>query len=200
MDGFFIRRGDKTSCGGVVTGSDSLITMMGIQHAREGDSVTCGVTGLTYRIQGGVSYISSSGIPVAGTLDSVSGCPCKASLYHSWTNSTYVKQVPRSTAMPALARTSTLTTPGQPGNASSSATWAALDPVATTPEFEGCSGCFQLVNQRYMPCGLHTYLLLLDGERIGENHLNEQGFSNIGTSPNPISAQVATSAPSPVLE
>ncbi|MDU9393381.1 PAAR domain-containing protein [Pseudomonas sp. zfem002] len=40
MDGFFIRRGDKTSCGGVVTGSDSLITMMGIQHAREGDSVT----------------------------------------------------------------------------------------------------------------------------------------------------------------
>lgn len=108
--------------------------------------------------------------------------------------------MPRSTAMPALARTSTLTTPGQPGNASSSATWAALDPVATTPEFEGCSGCFQLVNQRYMPCGLHTYLLLLDGERIGENHLNEEGFSNIGTSPDPISAQVATSAPSPILE
>ncbi len=55
MVGYFIRLGDKTSCGGVVTGSDKLMTMMGIEHSREGDSVTCGVTGLTYQIEGGVS-------------------------------------------------------------------------------------------------------------------------------------------------
>jgi len=197
MDGFFIRRGDKTSCGGTVTGSDSLITMFGIRHAREGDSVTCGVTGLTYRIKGGVSYITSSGRQVAGTLDSVSGCPCKATLYHSLTHSSYVQQVPRGTAQPTAPRAPAAS---QPANASSLAGEATMTPVTAAQGPTECSGCFQLVNQRSIPCGLHAYVLLQDGERVGGSHLNDEGFSHIGTSLAPLSAQLATSAPSPVLE
>lgn len=194
MVGYFIRRGDKTSCGGEVTGSDSLITMMGVEHAREGDSVTCGVTGLTYQIRGGVSFITSSGRPVAGTLDSVSGCPCKASLYHSWTYTTYVNEGP--TAAPA----DTPLTTSQSASASASTARAFTVPAAVTPEFGGCAGCFQLINQFNLPCGLRNYALLLDGEQIAESQLNEEGFSHIGTSPDPIRAQIALSAPSPVLE
>ena len=67
-------------------------------------------------------------------------------------------------------------------------------------ESEECSGCFQLINQRHRPCSLHGYALLLNGEQIADSHLNEEGFSNIGTSPAPLSAQLAIYAPSPVLE
>ena len=57
--------------------------MYGLAHAREGDPVTCGVDGETYRIEGGISYMVSHGRLVAGTLDSFSGCPCKATLIAS---------------------------------------------------------------------------------------------------------------------
>lgn len=194
MDGYFIRRGDKTSCGGEVTGSDSQINFMGIEHAREGDSVTCGVTGLTYQIQGGVSYITSSGLRVAGTLDSISGCPCKASLYHTWTGSTYESEGT------ATTRAAVPPTASQSGSASASAAPSYFAPVIATPEPEDSSGCFQLINQRYLPCGLHSYALLQSGELVAESRLNEEGFSNIGTSPKPIRTQLALSAPSPVLE
>lgn len=194
MDGYFIRRGDKTSCGGKVTGSDSLVTMMGIEHAREGDSVTCGVTGLTYQIQGGISYITSSGMRVAGTLDSVSGCPCKASLYHTWTGATYEKEGT------ATARTAAPPTASQPGSASTKATPTSFAPATAPSEPEDFSGCFQLINQRHQPCGLRNYALLQNGEQVAESRLNEEGFSNIGTSSKPIRTQLALSAPSPVLE
>ena len=194
MDGYFIRRGDKTSCGGEVTGSDSLITIMGIEHAREGDSVTCGVTGLTYQIQGGVSYITSSGLRVAGTLDSVSGCPCKASLYHTWNGSTYEKEGT------STGRTAAPPTASQSGSASTRAAPAGFVPGTAPSEQEDCSGCFQLMNQRYLPCEQHRYALLQSDELVAESHLNEEGFSNIGTSSKPIRTQLALSAPAPVME
>lgn len=194
MVGYFIRRGDKTSCGGEVIGSDNLINMMGIEHAREGDSVTCGVTGLTYPILGGVSFITSSDIPVAGTLDSVSGCPCKATLYHTWTYTTYENEGP------AAAPAGAWSTVSQPASASASAVRTSSAPAPALSGSEDCSGCFQLINQRRLPCSLHSYALLLNSEQIAESHLNEEGFSNIGTSPAPLSAQLAISAPSPVLE
>ena len=82
-EGHFIRLGDKTSCGGKVKGADTRVMMYGLAHAREGDPVTCGVDGETYRIEGGISYMVSHGRLVAGTLDSFSGCPCKATLIAS---------------------------------------------------------------------------------------------------------------------
>lgn len=78
--GYYIRLNDKTSCGGFVTQATSRMVLHGIEQSREGDAVLCGVDGKTYRISGGISHMTSDGIRLAGTLDSVSGCPCRARL------------------------------------------------------------------------------------------------------------------------
>ncbi|MNP30548.1 hypothetical protein D3C76_1236260 [compost metagenome] len=87
--GYFIRLHDKTTCGGQVLEADNSVMMFGFAHAREGDRVSCGKDGKTYVIDGGLSHMISNGRRVAGTLDSVSGCPCKARLNHSITHATY---------------------------------------------------------------------------------------------------------------
>ena len=61
IEGFFIRSGDKTTCGGVVQYGDGSINLFGFAHARVGDPVTCGVTGGTCQIQGGVHGFDSHG-------------------------------------------------------------------------------------------------------------------------------------------
>ena len=78
--GHFICQGDKTSCGGEVLGVDQTTHMNGRLRACEGDPVTCGKDGQTYKIIGGISFMESNGRLVAGTVDSYSGCPCKAEL------------------------------------------------------------------------------------------------------------------------
>jgi hypothetical protein len=87
--GYFIRKGDKTSCGGEVLDTDTRIMMFGFAHAREGDPVSCGKNDETYEIVGGISYMNSHGGLFAGSLDSRSSCPCKAGLYPSFTTATY---------------------------------------------------------------------------------------------------------------
>ena len=87
--GYFIREGDKTTCGGKVLEADTNISMFGFAHARDGDLVSCGKDNKTYVIAGGVSYIKSSGRMVAGSLDSFSSCPCKAGLIPSQSTAKY---------------------------------------------------------------------------------------------------------------
>ncbi|MGF7114879.1 putative Zn-binding protein involved in type VI secretion [Pseudomonas laurylsulfatiphila] len=87
--GYFIREGDKTTCGGKVLEADTHITMFGFAHARDGDRVSCGKDNKTYVITGGVSYIKSNGRMVAGSLDSFSSCPCKAGLIPSQSTAKY---------------------------------------------------------------------------------------------------------------
>lgn len=91
-EGFFIGLGDKTSCGGEVLDGDPRINLYGVLHACEGDRVTCGVNGKTYRIEGGISHMRSHGRLMAGTLDSRSSCPCKATLTPSVYTARYVNQ------------------------------------------------------------------------------------------------------------
>jgi len=79
-EGFFIGKGNKTTCGGEVLDGDPRVNILGLLHACAGDRVTCGVDGKTYRIVGGISHIESHGRLVAGTLDSRSDCPCNARL------------------------------------------------------------------------------------------------------------------------
>ena len=81
--GYFIGLGDKTTCGGEVLDGDKRINIHGLLHACEGDRVTCGKDGQTYRIVGGISFMNSHGRLMAGTLDSYSDCPCKAELVPS---------------------------------------------------------------------------------------------------------------------
>lgn len=87
--GYYIGLGDKTDCGGVVLDAAPGISWNGVIHARAGGPVTCGKDGKTYPILGGISHFTSDGVPIAGTLDSVSGCPCRARLIPSVTSATY---------------------------------------------------------------------------------------------------------------
>lgn len=87
--GYFIHRGDKTTCGGIVIEGDEGWTTNGVPRARHGDRVRCGKDGKSYPILGGVPSVTSNGIPLAGTLHSVSGCPCNARLLNSIFTETY---------------------------------------------------------------------------------------------------------------
>ncbi len=87
--GYFIGLDDKTTCGGKVLDGDTRIMMFGIAHARDGDRVTCGKDGKTYKIVGGISHMISHGKAMAGTLDSHSNCPCKAQLIPSIFTASY---------------------------------------------------------------------------------------------------------------
>ncbi|WP_339520328.1 PAAR domain-containing protein [Pseudomonas proteolytica] len=87
--GHFIGLGDKTTCGGEVLEGDPRVNWYGLLHACEGDRVTCGKDGKTYRIVGGISHMNSHGRLMAGTLDSHSGCPCKAQLIPTVTTAIY---------------------------------------------------------------------------------------------------------------
>ena len=89
--GYFIGLGDKTTCGGEVLDGDKRVNIHGLLHACEGDRVTCGKDGQTYKIVGGISYMNSHGRLMAGTLDSYSDCPCKAELIPSVFSAQYGK-------------------------------------------------------------------------------------------------------------
>lgn len=88
-DVYFIGLDDETTCGGKVLDGDPRINLYGVLHACEGDRVTCGVTGKTYEIVGGISFMQSHGRLMAGTLDSRSGCPCKSELIPSVKTASY---------------------------------------------------------------------------------------------------------------
>jgi hypothetical protein len=83
--------------------------MYGIAHARDGDRVTCGKDGKTYRIVGGVSHMISHGKAMAGTLDSYSNCPCRARLIPTVLTATY--QSNEGAAQPATRVASSPATP-----------------------------------------------------------------------------------------
>lgn len=114
-DGYFIGLGDKTTCGGKVLDGDPRVNIYGLLHACEGDRVTCGKHTGIYKILGGISHMNSHGRLMAGTLDSVSSCPCRAkftpSIYTAtYTNKGYEQPATRRAAEPApvtQARTST---------------------------------------------------------------------------------------------
>ena len=126
--GYFIGLDDKTTCGGKVLDGDNRVTMFGLLHACEGDRVSCGKDGGTYRIRGGIAHIVSHGRHVAGTLDSFSDYPCKARLTPSifsayYENENTPPQATRSAAPPAPStvssppvapRQSTFAPSGQP--------------------------------------------------------------------------------------
>ncbi|MDF7675143.1 PAAR domain-containing protein [Neisseriaceae bacterium ESL0693] len=91
--GYFLCRGDRTSCGGEILEGDPIIQWHGRPAAREGDKVTCGKHGGVYQITGGVSNMTSiNGKRIAGTLDSRSTCPCHAQLLSATRADTYHKQ------------------------------------------------------------------------------------------------------------
>ncbi|MFZ3619311.1 PAAR domain-containing protein [Leclercia barmai] len=76
--GFYLRVGDPTTCRGKILTGDETLSWYGVAGAREGDLVSCGNHPGTYKILGGTSETWADGRRLAGTLGSVSSCPCKA--------------------------------------------------------------------------------------------------------------------------
>ncbi|WP_297203288.1 PAAR domain-containing protein [uncultured Pluralibacter sp.] len=76
--GFFLRVGDSTTCGGKILTGDPTFQWYGIAAAREGDKVSCGKFLGTYKILGGVVDTFDNGQILAGSINSISSCPCNA--------------------------------------------------------------------------------------------------------------------------
>ncbi|WP_116341881.1 PAAR domain-containing protein [Enterobacter cloacae] len=95
--GIVLCQGDRTSCGGRIVVGSALGCAFGKPIAKEGDPVTCGKDGNTYKIIGGISILTD-GVDnrrVAGSLDSYSSCPCKAKIRPSNAYPMYEKEVPK---------------------------------------------------------------------------------------------------------
>ena len=88
--GYFIRLGDKTTCGGTVLSACDCHYIHGVATARMGDKVTCGKNpGKIYHLEGGIPNYIIMGVPAAGTLHTTSTCPCKSRLIPSSVTESY---------------------------------------------------------------------------------------------------------------
>lgn len=76
--GYFLRIGDRSTCGGKILTGDSTFQWNGVSAAREGDTVSCGKHSGVYKILGGVNDGFDEGRLLAGSLDSFSSCPCRS--------------------------------------------------------------------------------------------------------------------------
>ncbi|MGL5954916.1 MAG: PAAR domain-containing protein [Providencia rustigianii] len=81
--GYFLRVGDKTTCGGQILTGDNTMQWYGVAGAREGDMVSCGEHSGRFYIIGGCNSVWDDGRKVAGTLESISSCPCHTRFIHS---------------------------------------------------------------------------------------------------------------------
>lgn len=78
VKGYYLFRGDKTRCGGVITEGWSDHQHFDRDMSCEGHKVTCGKHPGLYRICGGLDTDDIHGKRIAGTLHSYSSCPCKS--------------------------------------------------------------------------------------------------------------------------
>jgi uncharacterized Zn-binding protein involved in type VI secretion len=175
--GYYIGLGDKTECGGQVIEGDRTISWHGLIHSLEGHLATCGKDLKAYPIRGGISRFTNNGRRVAGTLDSFCGCPCNARLLPSTFTATYEGEV--SPALPSR-------TPAQ------------LSP--STPTITGCDERFHFMDNQRQPLGPLQYALLQGNQCIAVGQLDGQGQTTRQDSTTPITLNLATSAPAPVME
>ncbi|AMR39270.1 PAAR domain-containing protein [Pluralibacter gergoviae] len=76
--GYYLVLGDKTTCGGKIIEGTPDHLLFGKPLARDRDKVTCGQHPGIYMIVGGIPEDTVHGRMMAGTLHSVSSCPCRA--------------------------------------------------------------------------------------------------------------------------
>ncbi|WP_442798740.1 PAAR domain-containing protein [Pantoea vagans] len=88
VKGYFLFRGDKTVCGGVILEGWSDHQFFDKDMACESHKVTCGKHPGRFRICGGIND-EIHGKRIAGTLHSYSSCPCKSKFIPSNLNDDY---------------------------------------------------------------------------------------------------------------
>lgn len=84
--GYFLHIGDDTTCGGKILTGSATLRFHEIPGARVGDKVTCGKFMGIFDIVGGLPKRRNEGLLLAGTLHSVSSCPCRATFIPSIEN------------------------------------------------------------------------------------------------------------------
>ncbi|OAT32672.1 hypothetical protein M975_1109 [Buttiauxella brennerae ATCC 51605] len=84
--GYFLHIGDDTTCGGKILTGSATLRFHEIPDARVGDKVTCGKFMGIFDIVGGLPKRRNEGLLLAGTLHSVSSCPCRATFIPSIEN------------------------------------------------------------------------------------------------------------------
>jgi uncharacterized Zn-binding protein involved in type VI secretion len=119
--GHYVVLGDQTTCGGRILEGDPTFKLHGLHRALEGARVTCGNHAGSFRILGGISNMRRNGKRVAGTLDSVSSCPCGARLIPSVLTATYEKREAEPPASQRVAQPDEATVNGNPVAPSQSA-------------------------------------------------------------------------------
>lgn len=87
--GYFLVRGDKTTCGGSIIERCDSHSIHGQATARMGDKYICGADKKTYRIAGGIPNYSIHGVQAAGTAHSRGTCACKCYFINSFTDCIY---------------------------------------------------------------------------------------------------------------
>lgn len=89
--GYYLVLGDKTTCGGRIIEGATDHLLFGKPQARDGDKVICGQHPGIYVVAGGIPGDTIHGRMIAGTLHSVSSCPCRARLVPSILEDCYEK-------------------------------------------------------------------------------------------------------------
>jgi uncharacterized Zn-binding protein involved in type VI secretion len=134
--GYYINQGDKTTCGGQVLDGDPTISWDGLSHALEGHRVSCGKDGKVYKICGGDPTFTNMGIKVAGTLDSFSGCPCRAQIIPTILTATYSREV--SSPLQASRAAAQPVSPTAPHNSRDSAQSSFSPPATAVDSSQAC--------------------------------------------------------------
>lgn len=194
--GYFIHEGDRTTCGGVVLEGERHFTLNGVPRSREGDRVTCGKSAQIYAIEGGVRGFTLNGRISAGSLDSVSSCPCRAQLIPAHHSFKYEKQ----TSSPLVATGVAPHASTDPDNGFSLPARASGQPTTPTGTVCACDERFRLLNHRRLPLASLGYALLQNDQCIAFGTLDSQGHSSPHGSASPASLNLAINAPSPVME
>lgn len=112
--GHFVGLGDQTTCGGRILEGDPTFKLYGLLRALEGAQVTCANHAGTFRVLGGISNMRRNGKRIAGTLDSVSSCPCGARLMPSVLTATYEKKNAEPPVSQRVAQPNEATVNGNP--------------------------------------------------------------------------------------
>ena len=136
--GHYVVLGDQTTCGGRILEGDPTFKLHGLHRVLEGARVTCGNHAGDFRILGGISNMRRNGKRVAGTLDSVSSCPCGARLIPSVLKATYEKREAESPASQRVAQPNEAPVNGNPVTSSQSAFTPSGRTVPTA--FSGAHG------------------------------------------------------------
>ncbi|EMB3198133.1 PAAR domain-containing protein [Salmonella enterica] len=107
---YFLRRGDKTTCGGTIITGCSNHLIHGQPTARVGDKYICGTDGKVYHIVGGQPGYFIHGVQAAGTAHSIGTCPCKCRFINSISNMRYgyeneIRSVPKSATQRVVSET-----------------------------------------------------------------------------------------------